>query len=434
MINLTELLDRAKKKALEKPDAKDGYAPKSTDELRFKKKHVVQKTDDRNGNKDDVFNATNVKSVDRAPKHGYNPGEDEQVYEGYEVNEDSHASHFRFLRHLQKAGVSAPSKADAMDMIAKHGDPDRAGQAYVKRIKMIKAAANKVQKEETELDEDLKQQGLWKLITDHEKQAKKTKNIIKQNHHLAMANRYRGQLKTNVDDSPKVQKEEAELDEGRKKILASNKPVNPKDLHVSLKDVRSKKPRGYKQYDPRSDFPGVKVFENSHEPEGEQIDERNKLNKMLKNLYARKVGATKMQNHGSPELNRIAALKKGRELMKNSHEPEGEELDEAKRKKSPTEKLFNRLKNYGVKDPSAKPLVGNQTKLDKNNNGKLDAEDFKMLRKEEVQVDEVLKPSMGAAAYISDFVHSKNPKFAGKSKKERMKQALAAYYSAKRGD
>jgi hypothetical protein len=41
---------------------------------------------------------------------------------------------------------------------------------------------------------------------------------------------------------------------------------------------------------------------------------------------------------------------------------------------------------------------------------------------------------MGAGAYISDFVHSKNPKFAGKSKKERMKQALAAYYSAKRGD
>jgi len=51
----------------------------------------------------------------------------------------------------------------------------------------------------------------------------------------------------------------------------------------------------------------------------------------------------------------------------------------------------------------------------------------------EEQVDEVLKPSMGAAAYIHDFVHSENPKFEGKSKKERIKQALAAYYSAKRG-
>lgn len=53
---------------------------------------------------------------------------------------------------------------------------------------------------------------------------------------------------------------------------------------------------------------------------------------------------------------------------------------------------------------------------------------------EEVDLDEVMKPSMGAAAYIKDFVHSKNPKFAGKSKKERIKQALGAFYAAKRGE
>jgi len=49
------------------------------------------------------------------------------------------------------------------------------------------------------------------------------------------------------------------------------------------------------------------------------------------------------------------------------------------------------------------------------------------------QVNEVLKPSMGASAYIHDFVHSKNAKFAGKSKAERTKMALGAYYSAKKG-
>ena len=38
-----------------------------------------------------------------------------------------------------------------------------------------------------------------------------------------------------------------------------------------------------------------------------------------------------------------------------------------------------------------------------------------------------------AGEWISDFVHSKNPKFAGKSKAERKKQALAAYYAKKRG-
>ena len=55
--------------------------PRSPDEKRFKDKHVIVKTPDANGNKDDVFKATNVQSVDRGLKHGYNPGEDEKVYE-----------------------------------------------------------------------------------------------------------------------------------------------------------------------------------------------------------------------------------------------------------------------------------------------------------------------------------------------------------------
>ena len=49
------------------------------------------------------------------------------------------------------------------------------------------------------------------------------------------------------------------------------------------------------------------------------------------------------------------------------------------------------------------------------------------------EIDEVLKSSDPAGKWISDFVHSDNPKFAGKSKKERTKQALAAYYAKKRG-
>jgi hypothetical protein len=57
-----------------------------------------------------------------------------------------------------------------------------------------------------------------------------------------------------------------------------------------------------------------------------------------------------------------------------------------------------------------------------------------MPKKEEFeQVDEVLDPSMGVQQYIHDFVHSKNPKFAGKSKKDRIQMALGAFYSAKRG-
>jgi hypothetical protein len=52
----------------------------------------------------------------------------------------------------------------------------------------------------------------------------------------------------------------------------------------------------------------------------------------------------------------------------------------------------------------------------------------------EEQLEEVLKKSDPAGKWVSDFVHSKNPKFEGKSKKEHMKQALGAYYAKQRNE
>ena len=62
------------------------YRPKSPDEQKFVDKHVVIKHKDRNGNGDDVFNAKNIKKADRKKeRHGYEPGEDEKVYESFEA-------------------------------------------------------------------------------------------------------------------------------------------------------------------------------------------------------------------------------------------------------------------------------------------------------------------------------------------------------------
>ena len=47
----------------------------------------------------------------------------------------------------------------------------------------------------------------------------------------------------------------------------------------------------------------------------------------------------------------------------------------------------------------------------------------------EEQLDEVLTKNTPASEVIKDFVHSDNPKFEGKSKKERIKMALGAYYA-----
>jgi len=64
------------------PGSATAYVPKTADEKRFMDKHVIQKISDINGNSDDHFNATNVKYGNRTPtRHGYNPGEDQKVYE-----------------------------------------------------------------------------------------------------------------------------------------------------------------------------------------------------------------------------------------------------------------------------------------------------------------------------------------------------------------
>ena len=50
---------------------------------------------------------------------------------------------------------------------------------------------------------------------------------------------------------------------------------------------------------------------------------------------------------------------------------------------------------------------------------------------EEGVIDEKLKPSMGAGAYVDDFKDSKAPQFKGKSKKKKQEMAVAAYLSSK---
>jgi hypothetical protein len=47
----------------------------------------------------------------------------------------------------------------------------------------------------------------------------------------------------------------------------------------------------------------------------------------------------------------------------------------------------------------------------------------------EEQLDEVITSKTPTSAVIKDFVHSDDPRFEGKSKKERIKMALGAYYA-----
>lgn len=77
------------KKTLEDPKkgttGVDAYYPKGEDEQRFVDKHKIEKTEDANGNDDEVFKGTKVKKIERASeRHGYDQPQDQHVHEDVE--------------------------------------------------------------------------------------------------------------------------------------------------------------------------------------------------------------------------------------------------------------------------------------------------------------------------------------------------------------
>lgn len=79
-----ELDNKITKKVKPKEDD-TGFVSRSPDEARFIAKHKITKVPDANGNKDDVFNATNV-PVSPRNNHGYTTVQDDKVYESNALN------------------------------------------------------------------------------------------------------------------------------------------------------------------------------------------------------------------------------------------------------------------------------------------------------------------------------------------------------------
>lgn len=153
---------------------------KNPDEQKFIDKHVVAKTDDRNGNDDELFKGSKVKMADR-PKHrkGYNPGEDEEVYEALkgaqhkiDANKngkvDAHDFHLlrkkkkvaeeaEELEELSKSTMGAYTKKAAADFTARKPKMGYDGQLkkMQNRTVGVNRALDKMYGEEVEeLDEN----------------------------------------------------------------------------------------------------------------------------------------------------------------------------------------------------------------------------------------------------------------------------------------
>lgn len=121
---------------------------KNPDEQKFVDKHVVAKHADRNGNDDEVFKGSKVKMIDRRKdRKGYNPGEDEKVYEELKGNQHKidhnkngkiDAHDFKLLRGKKKVAEEAEDleELDTATLQSYRKKARAQGNAIVDKMKM----------------------------------------------------------------------------------------------------------------------------------------------------------------------------------------------------------------------------------------------------------------------------------------------------------
>ncbi len=119
------------------------YANSTKDLENFVDKHKVEKTEDANGNKDDVFQATNIKTLKRAAeRHGYDSPKDQTVHEQIEDLTE---------KTLTKAEMKKREE------VAQAIERDNPNMPMSKKMAIATATAKKVAEEveETTMEEDL---------------------------------------------------------------------------------------------------------------------------------------------------------------------------------------------------------------------------------------------------------------------------------------
>ena len=142
---LEKKTDKAEPTAPIEPDSVTSYVPKSKDEKRFMDKHVVQKTDDVNGNGDDVFRGSNIKAYDRSTtRHGYNTKQDQAVYETKQL---------KTLTQILGEKHLTPAEIKKREEIAQAMERNNPGMNKSKKMAIATAQAKKVAEEVEQIDE-----------------------------------------------------------------------------------------------------------------------------------------------------------------------------------------------------------------------------------------------------------------------------------------
>ena len=362
-------------------DFLEGYLKvKSADEQKFVDKHVTAKNPDRNGNGDDVFKGA-TKPIDRRKERkGYNPGEDEKVYEGlsestYEFDvsgEDGKAGVDKFVKHANSKGIKAkvhtydgPAGGNPVVHLT-HKDP-KALHSYV-NTHMYPV-------------HDISKHKINEGLTGSQHKIDVNKNGKVDAHDFKL-----------LRGKKKVAEEAEELEELSTNTLRSYRAKAKDDAYdaADVDDDRRLRKRSMGSWDAGKKI--LKRGDTLRKEESEQIDE---LSKKTLGSYVVKSLAP-----GSEKSVSNLASKGGYKLGQ-AHDDDytAGEKEDAK---------------------SVKRSLGVLTAVRK-------------MTKEESELEEKLTAKTPMGKYIKDFQKSDAPQFAGKSASKRRVMAIAAKLTAERG-
>jgi len=148
---------------------KEVAQPKTSGEKSFVAKHVIVKHPDRNGNDDRVFKAAKTKVIKRSPRHGYDAGQDEKVYEDQQNVEEG------MFTSLKKKWTASARKDKLLKKINKQMD-DRQEMHGIQPYSKTGKGKKKSVKEDVQLDESVAREH---YIRHHNNALQHAKEIVK---------------------------------------------------------------------------------------------------------------------------------------------------------------------------------------------------------------------------------------------------------------
>jgi hypothetical protein len=264
---------------------------------------------------------------------------------------------------------------------------------------------------------------------------------IQDNNNIDAENVFNGLLQDKIDELLNVAKVEvaqsmfnteecAECMEEEKKMKKEKDEEDEEEIDEALKGNQHKIDANKNGKVDAHDFKMLRAKKGVKE-EVEQVDE---ISKQALSTYIKKAGpqiAGLEQKHG---ITSKPAMKRKRGVTRASINYLKKDLGmPTTRKEEVAHEAYSdpyaAKKSAEMKKAHAATMADAKKEYDAAKKSKF-AKNFMKMKKEEVeQVDEVITKKTPTGEVISDFVNSKNPKFAGKSKKERIRMALGAKYA-----